>query len=91
MRAFDLRLGGGNASVRLRNDCQLQAPCRIEILQRRSLRFGGCRGSRERRPIVTIIQLHQQIACVDFLVIGDGDRSMKPATLGAMTVMSPPT
>jgi hypothetical protein len=45
------------------------------------LRFGGSFRPGKRRPVVAIIQLHQQITCVDHLVIGDGNLLYKPGYL----------
>src|SRR6266403_149844 len=72
MSAVNFRVSGRNSCARLRDERLLEPPCGLEILQCRSLCVGSRFSSGESGPVVTIIELHQQFARLDTLVIGDG-------------------
>ena len=73
LRAGDLGRGRGQFGLRLRDHRFLQPAIGLEIRQRRLLPGDRGGGLRQRGPIVAIIELHQQIAGMHRLVVGDRD------------------
>src|SRR6266481_6159521 len=82
MGTANFRVSGRNSCARLRYQCLLEPPCCLEILQCRSLCVGSRFRSGESGLVVTIIELHQQLARLDTLVIGDGDLFDETSHLG---------
>src|ERR1700730_9995371 len=82
MSTANFRVSGRNSCVRLRDERLLEPPCGLEILQCRSLCVGSRFSSGESGPVVTIVELHQQLARLDALVIGDGDLFDETSHLG---------
>ena len=72
-------------------DHRLQPAGGLAIGERCFLRGDVCCGARQLGAIIAIVELHQQVAGFDFLVVGDRDGSMKPDTFEAIVVTSPPT
>ena len=73
LRAGDLGRGRGQLGLRLRDHRFLQPAVGLEIRQRRLLPRDRGGGLRQRGPIVAIIELHQQVAGMHRLVVGDRD------------------
>jgi hypothetical protein len=81
---------GGEVSHRLFEHCQTHAPGRIDIGKSGSPSSNICLSAGELRTIIAIVELEQQVASLDGLVIDDGN-SLRPATLNDSVVTSPPT
>jgi hypothetical protein len=79
--AVDLRIGGGDAGLGLGDHRVLQAPDRVEIGERRLLAGDGGHRLRQRGAIVAVVELHQEIAGTDGLVVGDHDLGDQPGDL----------
>ena len=72
VRARDFRVRRRDSRLRLRDDRVLQIPRGIEIGQRGLLNGNGGLGLRQRGAIIAVVQLEQQIARVNLLVVGHG-------------------
>jgi hypothetical protein len=71
--ADDLRVGTGHARGSLRHHRLLQMTGRLEIRQCRFLRLDGRRRLGERGPIVTVVELDEQVARANRLIVRDDD------------------
>ena len=90
-RAQGFRVGGDDAGLGLADQGLLQPRRGVEVGKRRLLAGDHRLGAGERGAVVAVVELDQQVALMDRLVVGNRDLAMKPETFGASTVTSPPT
>ena len=82
LRAGDLGRGRGQLGLRLGDHRFLQPAVGLEIRQRRLLPGDRGGGLRQRRAIVAIVELHQQVAGMHRLVVGHRDLGDEARHLG---------